>query len=100
MRRIVLYILILLTNFSFLGLANSDDSDLDQTEINVFTGMFDFSDTKQASGLIGFQHQNDNLFRKTFLGTLSSHTFSPANILIYSLIFSMSLFVKPANLIT
>jgi len=74
MRRIVLYILILLTNFSFLGLANSDDSDLDQTEINVFTGMFDFSDTKQASGLIGFQHQNDNLFRETFLGTLSPIT--------------------------
>ncbi len=61
-------------NFSFLNLANSDDSNLDQTEISVFTGMFDFSDNKQASGLIGFQHQNDGLFRKSFLGTLSPIT--------------------------
>ena len=41
---------------------------------NFFTGNFDFSDDKQASGLIGFQHQNDDLFRESFLGKLSPIT--------------------------
>ncbi len=41
------------------------------TEINIFTGMFDFSDTKQRAGLFGMQHQNDELFRNSFLGKLS-----------------------------
>jgi len=45
-----------------------------ETEINVFTGMFDFSDDKQRSGTFGLQHQNDDLFRKTFLGRLSPIT--------------------------
>ena len=38
------------------------------TELNVFTGMFDFSDDKQAAGVFGIQHQNEDLFRKSFLG--------------------------------
>ena len=45
-----------------------------ETELNLFTGMFDFSDTKQSAGLIGLQHQNDDLFRKSFLGRLSPIT--------------------------
>ena len=36
--------------------------------------MFDFSDTKQAAGLFGIQHQNDDLFRESFLGKLSPIT--------------------------
>ena len=36
--------------------------------------MFDFSDDKQAALLFGFQHQNENLTRKSFLGTLSPIT--------------------------
>ena len=36
--------------------------------------MFDFSDDKQASGIIGLQHQNDDLYRKSFLGNLSPIT--------------------------
>ena len=30
--------------------------------------------TKQASGLIGLQHQNDDLFRNSFLGKISPIT--------------------------
>ena len=44
------------------------------TEFNVYTGMFDFSDDKKRSTLIGFQHQNENLNRDTFLGNLSPIT--------------------------
>ena len=45
-----------------------------ETELNLFTGMFDFSDDKQRSGLFGLQHQNEDLYRKSFLGKLSPIT--------------------------
>ena len=44
------------------------------TEFNVYSGMFDFSDNGKRSTLIGFQHQNVNLNRDTFLGNLSPIT--------------------------
>ena len=44
------------------------------TEFNVYTGMFDFSDDGKKSTLIGLQHQNENLNRNTFLGNLSPIT--------------------------
>ena len=44
------------------------------TEFNVYTGMFDFSDQGKRSTLVGFQHQNENLNRDTFLGNLSPIT--------------------------
>ena len=44
------------------------------TEFNVYSGMFDFSDDGKKSTLIGFQHQNENLNRDTFLGNLSPIT--------------------------
>ena len=44
------------------------------TEINIFGGVFDFSDDKQRAALAGFQHQNDDLYRKSFLGNLSPIT--------------------------
>ena len=73
MGKIVSIILIALISFSFSSFANSADEMIDknETEMNFFTGMFDFSDDKQASGLLGLQHQSDELFRKSFLGTLS-----------------------------
>ena len=43
-------------------------------ELNVYTGMFDFSDDGKGSVLVGFQHQNENLNRDTFLGNLSPIT--------------------------
>jgi len=76
MRQIVLSILIVLISFFSLTFANSQepDKDLDETELNFFAGRFDFSDDNAASSLIGLQHQNDELFRKSFLGKLSPIT--------------------------
>ena len=74
MRKIVLNILIALISFSFLSFANSEEEKSDNTELNLFTGMFDFSDDKQAAGVFGLQHQNDDLFRESFLGRLSPIT--------------------------
>jgi len=74
MRKIVFNILIVLISFSFLSFANSEDEKSINTELNFFTGMFDFSDDKQAAGVLGIQHQNDDLFRKSFLGRLSPIT--------------------------
>tara|TARA_B100000686_G_C16415036_1_gene774186 strand:+ start:224 stop:739 length:516 start_codon:yes stop_codon:yes gene_type:complete len=43
-------------------------------EINFYSGMFDFSDDGKKSAILGMQHQNENLTRKSFLGTLSPIT--------------------------
>jgi len=43
-------------------------------EMNFYSGMFDFSDNGKRSAIIGLQHQNENLTRKSFLGTLSPVT--------------------------
>jgi len=66
-------LILLLTLFSITtkSLANEDNK---ETEINIFSGMFDFSDHKQRSVLIGLQHQNDDLYRNSFLGKLSPIT--------------------------
>ena len=79
MKKIVLNILVALVSFSFLSFANSEEAKLEDkkssnTELNFFTGMFDFSDDKQATGVFGLQHQNDDLFRESFLGRLSPIT--------------------------
>ena len=61
--------------FSVFGLnAEEIKTDDQSTEFNVYTGMFDFSDQGKKSTLIGFQHQNENLNRDTFLGNLSPIT--------------------------
>ena len=63
--------------FSFCSLhAAADELKVKEknTEFNVYTGMFDFSDDKKRSTLIGFQHQNEELNRDTFLGNLSPIT--------------------------
>ena len=46
----------------------------DNTKFNIYSGMFDFSDNGKRSTLIGFQHQNTDLNRDTFLGNLSPIT--------------------------
>ena len=43
-------------------------------QLNFFTGNFDFSDDKQSAYLFGFQHQDENLNRDTFLGNVSPIT--------------------------
>ena len=77
MRKISSSILIVLLTLSFANFGSIADDNLKEadvskeTELNFFTGMFDFSDHKQKSGLLGLQHQNEDLFRNSFLGKLS-----------------------------
>ena len=72
MNKFVFLLLILISALS----SNADEIKLDNknTEFNVYTGMFDFSDDGKRATLIGFQHQNENLNRDTFLGNLSPIT--------------------------
>ena len=76
MRKIFSTILFALVSFAFFSSANGADEKTNDndTELNFFTGMFDFSDDKQASGVLGMQHQTDDLFRKSFFGKLSPIT--------------------------
>ena len=60
--------------FSFLLNAEEIKISDKNTEFNVYTGIFDYSDDGKRSTLIGFQHQNENLNRDTFLGNLSPIT--------------------------
>ena len=72
MRRVVLHILILLIGISFTSFANSEDEMSNKTELNFFTGMFDFSDQKQRSPILGIEHQNDELFIRSTGGAIYS----------------------------
>ena len=68
----------LLTKFFFLTFFGLFSSIVNSTEnnsaFNVYSGMFDFSDAGKKSTLIGFQHQNEDLNRDTFLGNFSPIT--------------------------
>jgi len=64
-----------LTFITFFSLLSSMAySEENSSKFNVYLGMFDFSDTGKKSTLIGFQHQNEDLNRDTFLGNLSPVT--------------------------
>ena len=58
----------------FSLLSSVSYSEENSSKFNVYSGMFDFSDTGKKSTLIGFQHQNEDLNRDTFLGNLSPIT--------------------------
>ena len=67
----------LLAFFSYLGILHTQAEEIlkkNENELNLFTGMFDFSDGKQRAGVLGLQHQNENLFRNSVLGKLSPIT--------------------------
>ena len=71
-----LYLKIFIVFLFFLSPANSDDEVKfeKEHEFNFYSGMFDFSDDGAKSTLFGIQHQNENLIRDSFLGTLSPVT--------------------------
>ena len=48
---------------------NAEEKKLENnnTEFNVYTGMFDFSDDGKRSTLVGIQHQNERFPRNVFL---------------------------------
>jgi len=66
----------LITVFALILPVSSEENNnaFNEHEINFYTGMFDFSDDGQRAGLFGMQHQNENLTRNSFLGTLSPVT--------------------------
>ena len=49
-------------------------TDFNEHEFSFYSGMFDFSDDGQRAVLFGMQHQNENLIKKSFLGTISPIT--------------------------
>ena len=74
MKKITLGILIVfatLLSVNFISIAEENSK---ETELNLYTGLFDFSDNKQKASLFGLQHQNEELFRESFLGKLSPIT--------------------------
>ena len=71
--KIIKYLL-LVVFITFSSTAEEFKVSNNNTKINVYSGMFDFSDNGKRSTLIGFQHQNVDLNRDTFLGNLSPIT--------------------------
>ena len=67
-------LIVLFSILNFSSIAEEVKFDDKNTEFSVYTGMFDFSDDGKKSTLLGFQHQNENLNRNTFLGNLSPIT--------------------------
>ena len=70
LRAFVLFLLF----FSFQSQAEEFKKLPNEHEINFYSGMFDFSDDGKKSTIFGLQHQNENLLRSSFLGTLSPVT--------------------------
>ena len=66
----------ILSIFMIVTSSNAEEFKLkdNNTKFNIYSGMFDFSDNGKRSTLIGFQHQNVDLNRDTFLGNLSPIT--------------------------
>jgi len=73
MKKIISNTLMTLMFLCFFNFSSLSD-ETKNTEINAFTGLFDFSDHKQKAGLFGLQHQNEELYRNSFLGKLSPIT--------------------------
>ena len=65
--------IVILTLSSFIVSAE-ENKNISEHQYNFYTGNFDFSDDKQKAILVGFQHQNENLERDTFLGYASPIT--------------------------
>ena len=70
-KRIILLLVIIITATKSFAV---DEIKTNGQQLNFFTGNFDFSDDKQSAYLIGFQHQDENLNRDTFLGNVSPIT--------------------------
>ena len=70
-----LLIISLLVTSSFVNIVLAEEkAAISEHQYNFYTGNFDFSDDKQKAVLFGFQHQNENLERDTFLGIASPVT--------------------------
>ncbi len=70
----VFYLVLVSFLISLSSIADDHEIDNNNTKFNIYSGMFDFSDDGKRSTLIGFQHQNTDLNKDTFLGNLSPIT--------------------------
>ena len=70
----IINIITILMFFSLSAKSEENKNVFDEHEWNFYSGMFDFSDDGARSTLIGVQHQNENLTRDSFLGTISPVT--------------------------
>ena len=70
----LLLLLTLLLSFPYQLKSDENKKLPSEHEYNFYSGMFDFSDEGAKSTVFGIQHQNENLTRKSFLGTLSPIT--------------------------
>ena len=69
-----IFLILFFLFFSTFLIADETKINDNNTEFNIYTGMFDFSDHGKRSTLIGIQHHDENLNRNTFLGNLSPIT--------------------------
>ena len=67
-------VLILISTILSFVVSAEEDKNTSKHQYNFYVGNFDFSDNKQKAILVGFQHQNENLERNTFLGNVSPIT--------------------------
>ncbi len=70
----ICYIIVVFLFLSSPVKAEENKKFLGTHELNFFSGIFDFSDDKKKSTIFGIQHQDENLIRDSFLGTLSPIT--------------------------
>ena len=70
-KKICLFLIIMLAASKLFA---AEEIGTKKNQLNYFIGNFDFSDDKQKAILFGFQHQNENLYRDTFLGDISPIT--------------------------
>ena len=55
-------------------MSEENNKTIQNNKISAFAGIFDYRRDSQNSFMYGFQHQNDELFKKTFLGNFSPIT--------------------------
>ena len=70
LKKLSFVLIVLLTSSNLVANEKTDTG----SQLNFYTGNFDFSDDKQKALLVGFQHQDENLSRDTFLGNVSPIT--------------------------
>ena len=67
-------IIFLLFLFNTKNFAEEKLENFNEHEISFYSGMFDFSDHGAKSALFGIEHQNENLVKDSFVGTISPVT--------------------------
>ena len=67
-------IIFLLFLFNTKNFAEEKLENFNEHEISFYSGMFDFSDHGAKSILFGIEHQNENLVKDSFVGTISPVT--------------------------